>query len=435
MLIEFSVDNYKSIKEKVTLSMVASNYYKNLENNLIYLDKKKNEKLLRSSVIFGANASGKTNVIHALNVLRNLIVESHKNQKGDKLFYRPFKLDDKYLEKPTKFEIIFIQKGIKYKYFLSYNGEKIIEEKLYYFPKNRISVIFERTYTDKFDFSKDKAKQKFIAERTLNNVLYLSNATKEKYELTTDAFDWFKEKLLTIGPADHPSLIDYTVGLINSDDLIKKRIMDAIKESDFGIKDISSETKKLKIPMDGLSDKMKNAVKIIINEMENKSNGKFGEQIEATLINTYHKGISNDGKEKNVKFDLDEESEGTERMFSLIGNWIEALVMGKVIIADELDTKLHHYLQTFLIRKFNNTKTNLNNGQLIFTSHNFLLLDQELFRRDQIWFTDKNHKIGSTDLYSLTEFSERNDKDILKAYMSGRYGGIPFIKDNSQKVF
>ena len=435
MLIEFSVDNYKSIKEKVTLSMVASNYYKNLENNLISLDKKKNEKLLRSSVIFGANASGKTNVIHALNVLQMLVLDSHKYQKGDKLFYKPFKLDDEYLEKPTKFEIIFIQKEIKYKYFLSCNGEKIIEEKLYYFPKNRISVIFERTCTDKFEFSKDKTKQKFIAERTLDNVLYLSNATKEKYELTTEAFNWFKEKLHTIGPADHPSLTDYTVDIINSDDSIRKKIMDAIEESDFGIKDISSESEKLDLHMEELPDKINNALKTILNEIEKKASVELDEKLERTLINTYHKGISKDGKEKNVKFDLDEESEGTRRMFSLIGSWIVALLMGKVIIADELDTKLHHYLQTFLIKKFNNPKTNLGNGQLIFTSHNFLLLDQELFRRDQIWFTDKNHKIGSTDLYSLTEFSERNDKDILKAYMSGRYGGIPFIIDKSQKVF
>ncbi len=419
--------------------MVASNYYKNLEDNLIFLDKKKNVKLLKSCVIFGANASGKTNVIHAINVLKNLILFSHKNQKGDKFYYVPFKLDDNYIGKPTKFEIVFIQKGIKYKYILSHDREKVIEEKLYYCPKNKISIIFERTNTNDYKFVRQKAKQRFIAERTLDNVLYLSNATKEKCELTTDVFDWFNEKLLTIGPADYPFNKNYTADLMNSDKSLKKFILNSIIESDIGINDISSESKKMEFHDEELPDKIKNAFRTIIQEIEStvKDNleKNFDDPFQTVLINTYHRGFSKEKKEKRVKFELDEESEGTNRLFSLIGYWTEAILYGKIIIADELDTKLHHYLQTYIIGMFHNPKINDNNGQLIFTSHNFLLLDQELFRRDQIWFTEKDFKKGVTDLYSLNEFSERNDRDILKAYLSGRYGSIPFIKNTSQKVF
>jgi len=430
MLIEFSVENYRSIKNKITFSMVASRYYKNLSNNLYHTKILKKDNLLRSSLIYGPNASGKTNVIHALYVIKNLVIESHNFQKGTKLYYKPFKLDAQFIGKPTKFEVIFIYNNIKYKYCISYVEEKIIEEKLYYYPKNKMSIIFERIDTDKFYFTQDKINQMFIAKRTLDNVLYLSNSTKEKYQKTTEAFNWFKDILFTIGPADHPWLMDYTASLIQKDEKLKKIIMRALEEADFGIINILSESKKRTLDDKDLPKPLKEAFKILTKEIEKMSHTKLTDGFDVTSINTYHRGKDN----KVIKFDFeDEESEGTKRIFSLIGAWVDSLLNGRIIIADELDTKLHYLLQIFLIGLFNDPTQNKKNAQLIFTTHNINLLDQNLFRRDQIWFTEKDFENGDTKLFSLSDFRERNDKDILKAYRSGRYGAIPFIK--TYKVF
>jgi AAA15 family ATPase/GTPase len=147
-------------------------------------------------------------------------------------------------------------------------------------------------------------------------------------------------------------------------------------------------------------------------------------------ITTIHKVLDEIGNEGYFEFDFEEESEGTQRLFSLIGLWIDSLNNGRVLVVDELDTKLHHLLNVFLIKLFNDSTQNKNNAQLIFTTHNTNLLDQDIFRRDQIWFTEKNPSKGSTDLYSLIEFSPRKDKDIQKGYLTGRYGAIPFISDD-----
>jgi len=414
MLIEFSIENYRSIKEKVTLSMVATKD-KSLGNNLIKTDVLKNEGLLKSAVIYGANASGKTNVLLALNFLTRLVKNSHNHQKGHGINFNPFKLDKKYVSKPTKFELIFIKDKVKYLYGLSFNNEKVIEEYLHSFPKGRQSLIFDRKNTHTYKFTLDKKNQEFISKRTLANMLYLSKATQENYKPTSVAFDWFKDCLKVIGPTDRLDLLNFTANLLKKDKSFKKILLKALLEADVGIEDVDAIIGK--ISLDSLPKEIPTKIKEMI--LKNKK------ELESMRIQTIHKG---------VLFDLNtEESEGTIRIFSLIGHWIEALKNGQILIVDELDTKLHHFLNVFLINLFQDPTQNKNNAQLIFTTHNVNLLDQEIFRRDQIWFTEKKEVDGSTDLYSLTEYSPRKDKNIEKGYLAGRYGAIPFIKNN--KIF
>jgi len=147
-------------------------------------------------------------------------------------------------------------------------------------------------------------------------------------------------------------------------------------------------------------------------------------------IKTMHNVLDEQGNDIVINFDFDEESEGTKRLFALVGSWIDALNNGRILIVDELDTKLHPLLMEFLIKLFHNPTQNKNDAQLIFTTHNTNLLDLDLFRRDQIWFTEKNPNFGNTDLYSLLEFSPRKDKNVRKGYLAGRYGAIPFISDD-----
>jgi AAA15 family ATPase/GTPase len=422
MLLEFSVKNFRSIKDKITLNLLASSD-KSLDNNLITLKK---EKLLRSSVIYGANASGKTNVIIAFSHLTFFVLNSHRFQKGNKLIYQPFKLDKKCLTEPSEFEITFIKNNIKYVYGLAHNEEKVISEYLFYYPDGRKSIIFERKNTKKYKFTVDKKRQEFISENTLDNVLYLANATKLNYEKTSIAFDWFKDNLRVIGPADHPSLMEYTAKLINKDKELKNIILKALIEADIGITDVSAKIDTKQIEFNNLPISIKERIKKEkISEIQ-----KIEE--EQITINTVHQVKNKNQEEQQITFKIEDESEGTKRIFSLIGPWIDALLNGRILIADELDTKLHHLLNVFLIKLFHDPTQNKTNAQLIFSTHNTNLLDQDLFRRDQIWFTEKNPENGSTDLYSLSEFKPRKDKNIQKGYLGGRYGALPFIKN--QKV-
>lgn len=412
MLIELSIENYRSIKEEVSLNMVSTKD-PSFENNLINTGVLKDESLLKSAVIYGANASGKTNVLLALNLLQMLVMNSHKYQKGNRLPYFPFKLDKSTLSKPTRIRVVFIKNEIKYLYEISFNTEKIITECLYSYPNNYKKIIFERTDTDNYKFVDDDKKLRLIADRTLQNVLYLSKATQENYEIISKVYDWFKDDLNVIGPTDHPGLVNVTAELIKTESM-KKLILKALLEADVGIEDIAVNVKKVKIG--DLPTDMPLEIKKIV--MRNK------EEIEETEINTMHKGVN---------FSLEEESDGTMRFFSLIGPWINALKNGNILVVDELDTKLHHLLNVFLIKLFHDPTQNKKNAQLIFTTHNTNLLDiQDIFRRDQIWFTEKKPS-GATDLYSLAEYSPRKDKDIKRGYLAGKYGALPFIREN--KIF
>ena len=418
MLIEFNVQNFRSIKEEVTFSLVAS-ADKSLDNNLIKTDLLR-DNLLRSAVIYGANASGKSNIVLAFNSLKNFVMKSHTFQKGTKLDYLPFKLDKKYLSKPSKFEVVFIKNNIKYIYGVSFNSEKIIDEYLYYYPEGRRALIFERRDTNNYRFTIDRKEQKFISEKTLDNILYLSNSTQLNYDKTSKAFDWFKDNFGMIGVADHPQLIEYTIQKLNEDVKMKEFILKALIEADLGINDLSASIEAISI--DEIPIPIREQLKAIIPDSEGN--------LEKMDITTIHKVLDEIGNEYYVEFDFEEESEGTKRLFSLIGLWIDSLNNGRVLIVDELDTKLHHLLNVFLIKLFNDPTQNKNNAQLIFTTHNTNLLDLNIFRRDQIWFTEKNPNNGSTDLYSLIEFSPRKDKNIQKGYLAGRYGAIPFISDD-----
>ncbi len=413
MLIEFSVENFKSLKERQTLSMEATSD-DSLDHNLIEFrdDAEKDYRLLKSGALFGANASGKSNVLKALTAFRTLINKSHTYQKGDRLPHEPYKFDEGCVNGPTKFDIVFIMDNIRYNYGLSYTKDKIIDEYLFYYPKGRRSQIFERKNTDKYTFHKDQKEQEMISERTRENVLYLSSSTQFNYDKTAKAFDWFNEKLKDIGPKDDPGIRESTIERLNEDDKFKEKIQKALVVADFGISDIKGKIETLS------ADKIKD-LPLGIKDLAIMGDGK----LKTLDITTFHKLEDGEGS-----LSFFEESEGTQRFFSLIGPIITALEDGDVLLIDELDTKLHHLLNEYIVELFHDPDENQNNAQLIFTTHNTKLLDQDLLRRDQIWFTMRDPKTGSTELYSLIEYSPRKDKDIEKGYLVGRYGGIPFIQ-------
>ena len=425
MLIDFSVENFLSIKEEVCFSLLASSD-KSLDNNLITGEKalKKNS-LLRSAVLYGANASGKSNVLKALDNLKFLIVTSSQNIPGQNIRFLPFKLDKKCLSKPSKFNINFVQGGIRYNYKVSFTSEKVIDESLYYYPKGAEATIFERNDTINYRFTTDKSKQKGMAERTLENVFYLSNSAQQNYDKTREPFEWFSNVLDVIGPTER--LDKYiTSELIDKDDEFKIQVLKALEVADLAINDLNVSIKK--IPVEDISD-IPNKFKILINNPDNKIS-----HLNHLNLNFTHKGFDEKHNEVDIQLDFEEESDGTQKLFSLIGPWINSLKNGSILIIDELDSKLHPFLCKYLIDMFNNSEINKSNSQLVFTTHNSSLLNQDIFRRDQIWFTEKDAEFGNTNLFSLLEFNQRKDANIEKGYLAGRYGAVPFIK-NIESVF
>ena len=415
MLVEFSVKNFLSIEKKATLSLLASTD-KLLPENVIKTESLGKDELLKTAVLYGANASGKTNVIYAFNQLVKLVRDSHKFQKGDLIDHYPFKFNEETFKQPTEFEIVFIKNKIKYVYSLSYDKNSIHNESLYYYPKGRKAMIFNRSPT-RYAFTKHKSKQNRISSNTLPNVLYLSKATQSNYEPVSEAFDWFKYDVWMIGPTNQQWLKEFTFIKMMENKDFKEVVLKALKYADTGIDAIEGNVQKIEF------DEMPEYFpKILKKEASNKDVVKFVELRKS--ISTFH---------KDVLLDFSEESDGTRRLYYLIGPWIDALLNGKILIVDELDTKLHHLLSSLLINLFHDPSKNKTNAQLIFTTHDLNLLDRHLFRRDQIWFTEKVPETQSTELYSLVQYKPRNDTNYLNGYLSGRYGGIPYIK--SLKVF
>ena len=423
MLIEFNVKNYRSIKDKMTLSMVASNSDKtSLPNNLIK-GVLKNDNLLRSALIYGANASGKTNVLLALNFFKRHVLLSANNPKGSGIKFEPFKLEDNSKKNPTEMGIAFLKNGIRYIYEISFNKERVVYESLQSYESIRPKILFKRHFNKPktkdvskyhkiheyyYYFPEYTKKQKEIANNTNENTLYLSKTRTENFKLTDDVYEWF-DNLVFMGPDSVGE--DFTLRLSEKSEKYKNLILNALNIADFAIDNFKSEStlvnyeelpKQIKSLLAQNPD-IKHLNKLLRNEFW-----------------VYHKG-------KPFDF-MSEESEGTKKMFSIIGPIIDALEKGKVMIFDEFEVKLHPDLNKFILDLFHNPTQNKQNCQLIFTTHNTNLLDLDNIRRDQVWFTEKNPKSCATELYSLLEFKPRKDKNIERGYLAGKYGALPFIK-------
>lgn len=400
MLIEFSVGNYKSFKEKVTFSMVAANIVakdKKLDdNNVFAVD---NElKLLKSAAIYGANASGKSNLAKALSFMKWFMINSFKEtQSTEKINVEHFRLSTETEKEPSFFEIVFLMDNQKYRYGFEATQDKVVSEWLFYVPKLRETKLFEREQ-NKITISKTY-KADGIQRYTRDNALFLSVSAQFNIKIAERILYWLTNQLNIISGLDDTAHIAYTIKCL-IEDKNKNEIIQLIKNLDLGISDINIE------PIQINSD-------LLLNE-----------------INTIHRKLDNNDNYVSIeKFDIEkQESKGTQKVFALAGTLINTLKIGKVLVFDELDARLHPLISFAIVNLFNSKETNPNNAQLIFMTHNTNLLSNKLFRRDQIWFTEKN-RYGVTDLYSLAEYKVRNDASFESDYIKGRYGAIPYTEN------
>ncbi|MEH2275528.1 MAG: ATP-binding protein [Nostoc sp.] len=416
MLIEFSVGNYRSFKEQVTFSMVAANLVakdKKLdENNVFEVDN--DLKLLKSAAIYGANASGKSNLATALNFMRWFMINSSKEtQSTEKIGVERFQLSTETEAKPSFFEIVFLMNGKRYRYGFEATRDKVVSEWLFYVPKSRETKLFERKL-DKISVSKTY-KADGIQQKTRQNALFLSVSAQFNVQIAERILDWLTNRVALISALNDTGYRGYTVScLIDNEN--KDEILQLLKKLDLGFSDVTVEESEItadSLPK-GLPDELKN---LILN-----GKGKL------SSVQTIHQKFDGKGNYVSTEiFNLDEqESEGTKKVFSLAGPLVDTLKNSQVLIIDEFDARIHPLISRAIVELFNSNETNQNNAQLIFMTHDTNLLNNKLFRRDQIWFTEKN-RYGATDLYSLAEYKIPDDAPFESDYIQGRYGAIPYI--------
>ena len=404
MLLEFSVSNYLSFKDKTTFSMIA-NSSRGLEENYIQINDKK---ILKSASIYGANASGKSNLFKILSYVIMMLKTSNSIDINTKLPIIPFKLDDKYINKPSEFEVKLVIDGIRYVYGFKADMNKIYEEYLYYYPNGRQTKIFDRVNVDSYSYSiKDEKVLKEIERKNTSNKFFLATATNWNYKKTKPVYDFITDSIIVCTNLEELKSISFD--MLEENDELKEFTIDFLKKADFNIEDyiISSSSVSQDLFV-GVSDFITKNI--------------------SGVPKTYQ--ILFKHKNSNNYLSLSEESLGTQILFTFIPFIKNTLSNKKVLIIDELDKSMHPFLVQYIVSLFNNTDTNKNSSQLIFNTHDTNLLDLNTLRRDQIWFVLKDNESGVSNLYPLSDFSVRKKENVEKNYMLGRYGAVPFIKND-----
>lgn len=419
MIVEFSVANFLSFGEKRTVSFEAKGISELKKNVFIY----NKDKLLRSVVLYGANSSGKSNLIKAIGRMRQLVVTSVKLNDSDELDYDPFLLSTKSENQPTFFEIIFFNNNKKYRYGFEYNQKGIVSEWLFEGINTKLQKpLFLRTeegigVTEKFPEGRDKQAS------TNNNRLFISLVAQLGGAISKQIIEWFNGYNIISG-VDHEDYKGYTTRMLHQKLDGCNESLSFFKKLKLGFKDLHPDETEFD-PTDVPKSIPSNLKSKLIKELTGKKR---------VILMATHSKFDKKGKiVDSISWNRDEkESDGTNKIIDLSGPIFDTLKLGKLLVIDELDAKLHPLITISIVNLFNNPRTNPNNAQLLFATHDTNLLNAELFRRDQIWFTEKDN-VEQTDLYSLYSINlldgtrVRNDGNYEKNYIRGRYGAIPFI--------
>lgn len=418
MLLQFSVENYKSIKDKVVVSMEASSD-KEHQDNVVISEK---DRILKSIAVFGPNASGKSNLFSALTAALLTVRESSTIQVGQPLKYIvPFKFSENSVNTPTSFEFVFTAKdGLKYVYGFSALPQRVTSEYLYVYKTAKASSVFERS-NDDFTFTSVYEKElKPVVSRNTSNKLFLSTATTWNCASTREPLLWLMNGINTYNSSNREEMIYVSGPLLEKDSAqsLKGFTTSILHKADINISDFKVTTEEK--THEQFMQTLPNELKPIFSALPPGPHKNLE-------IETMHV-IEENGEKRIYSLNLSEESIGTINLFLLSPIIKRAFETGEVVCIDEFDASLHPLLVLYIVQLFHNPLYNKANAQLIISSHTTELLDLSLMRRDQIYFIDKDNRTGVSDLYSLDEYSERTRTDIRKAYLLGRYDAIPNIE-------
>ena len=378
MVLKFRLSNVFSFREEITLDLQAAKIQtekgKALNGNLFTIN---GEQILKSISLFGANASGKSNVIKGIKACVNMIRSSHTYNEDTTFQVAPFKFDG-YDKKPSSFYVRFILDGIEYEYFFSLTQTEILTEQLYYYPRGRRSLVFTRDETkgpdktDVYEFRQSIKRPMDVAANTSRKTLFVSRASQMDRDIAKKVFRFFTEDIV----------LDYKKSAMPVEDFLKTKKEDILKILNTADSDIVDF------------------------------------KIQGYSLKTFHKS------NPNIAFDFDtEESEGTKTLFQMMLGIINDIRNDRTLLMDGIDTSLHPHLVEFIINLFNRS----NHAQLIYTAHNTHLLNTDFQRRDQVYFVNKRDD-GCSELYSLYDFKDfRDNYDMEKAYLQGRFDAIPYL--------
>jgi len=409
MLLEFSVGNHLSFRDRKTLSLEATNIKDYGENNIISTSRRN---LLSGAIIYGANSSGKSNFIKAMATMRRLVLTTFSRSSVSELDVIPFLLQQGRSTEPSLFEAVFIIDSTRYRYGFEVNNTEVVSEWLFEATKEKESPLFVRQ-RDGIEVMSGFKEGNDLEERTRDNVLFLSLVDQFNGPTATKILHWFKN-FVVISGLTTSRYRRVTLSLLENEQT-KPLLQDFYKSSDLGFDDLIISTNATE---DDLADEQTESV--LRHYLQQKTVHK--------VYDTQNRYVG------TTEFDMmDQESVGTNKVYNLSGPLFETLRNGGILVVDELDSSLHPLLTLAITRLFNSKSSNPKGAQLIFATHDTNLLSYGKFRRDQIFFIEKD-EYGSSDLYSLVEYREedssvppRNDRSFEKDYIQGRYGAIPFI--------
>lgn len=420
MLLEFTVSNFLSFKELVTLSLEAAGISEYPENAF----EAGRYRLLKSAVVYGANASGKSNLIEAMYAMRDVVLSTASMASTDAINVTPFLLSTETRTKASHFEILILLDGIRYRYGFEVTSERVQAEWLFSAKAEKEKPLFIRE-GNAIEVSRNFREGKDLEERTRENALFLGVVDQFNGATAKRIMKWF-DLWMIISGVHHYDYRRATFQLFNIAHY-QPVIKDFLRQLDLGFSDVKVLEEKVQLPgLSALPDEARENLGAIYSIKPRK------------YFKTVHEVFDEGGGEAGrIEFDLDhQESAGTRKVFDLLGLVFSALGLGGILVVDELDSKLHPLLTKSLVLLFNSQENNPNNAQLIFATHDTNLLSQGNFRRDQIYFVEKDRR-GATDLYSLLEYKEdgetiRKDRSFEKDYIQGRYGAIPYLGDFSK---
>ena len=416
MLLRFRVSNHLSLRDMQELSLMATSL-KDDERGLINSSAVNQGHILPAVVIYGANASGKSNLINAVLFMRSLVLKSQIYSKPDGGVPREyFELDYASSENPTAYDMDFVVENVRYHYGFETTNSEFVSEWLYSYPQKRKRMLFERSGTS-FEFGRDlKGNNKIIARLTRTNSLFLSAAAQNDHAHLSKIYQYF-EKIQIIQDITIPGVIASRKLLDQSKSGLDQRVIDYLSAIDTGI--VNFRRKKYELPEE-LEIFQREITKSLSNLVDEPLAGELDSEINRDQIELGHRGFNSD----TFYLELDSESAGTRRLLMILSRMFSALDNGGLLCIDELDASLHTNAVETLLKIFCSPEVNSRGAQLIATTHDTCLMNPSILRRDQRWFTEKDQS-GATQLYSLSDFRTRKDDNFERGYREGRFGAIP----------
>ncbi len=431
MLINFSVENWRSFQEKATFTMIATSEQQH-SNRVPYV-KKYRARVLPTAAIYGGNASGKTNFFQAIRFVKKMVIEGTGVQAEKSIAVEPFRLNSKMKEKACRFTIEILVDEIIYELMFAVTNQAVVEERLTKITSSSEKILYDRKGEKaNFDLSLESNQAlKYAFKGTRDNQLFLTNSVSQKNNEFLPIYNWFKHSLVLVAP---DTRFEHYNFFIDENSPLYTDMSKLLPLLDTGIvslggKELSIEQLSLPKEIIGkFKEELEEGKTALIASLSEHLwfivSRREGELIARKLV-TKHEGVLGD----EIEFEMQHESDGSRRVIDLLPAFLDVSAKDskKVYLIDELDRSLHTLLSQKLIGFFHASCSKSSRSQLILSTHDLLLMDQNIFRRDEMWVTERNTD-GSSNLFSFSEYKElRNDKDLRKSYLQGRLGGIPKI--------